>query len=1359
MEKGISGSPNRWGWLIFVTIALVVFATGYAYYTLETERIRNQKYDEIASIAKLKTKSIQEWRKELLDDVRALTRGPMWKNAVNKWFLEPDHGASLTGLRDRLETGREQGGYADALLLDLDGNVIVSASGQPEPISPIDKKAIEEAGASGSPVLIDMYRSSNGDILMGAVAPILDPNGRPIAVGLYRANPASVLFPLIRSWPTGSQTAETLLVRRDGDDVLSLNDLRHRPDTALSLRRSITLLDLPAAQAVTGKQGLFQGRDYRGVEVLADLRPIPDSPWFMVTKVDTSEILAEANYRGIVVVVFSGLFVLLAGGITAYGFKNRQASLYHDLYQAGVEKLEAENERREIYERLEIALEGADLGVWDWHVQTGKLVQDPKWLAQLEYQPGDVENNIDSWATRIHPDDKAAVTEILNNYLEGRTPLYSAEHRLRSKSGKYKWILTRGKVLERDESGKPVRMVGTHLDIDSLRQYEQALLESERKFRVLTETIHDVFWVSDPMLNQILYVSPAYEKVWGKTLESLYKSPQSFFEVVHPDDIERFRTILDERHKQGAEYSVEYRIVHSDNSIRWILERGFPIHDEKWRLELMCGVCTDVTERKETETELRKFKTISDGSNYGNTILDLQGNIIYLNEAFARMHGFVISECTGKHISMFHTEQQMSEVKRSVETVIKNRKSQLLELWHKRKDGTIFPTLMNASIILDDQTDPLFLSSTTIDISDRKRMENELRESEDRQRSLVEHLPQRIFVKDRNSVYLSCNENYAADLGITPAQIVGKDDCAFHPPELAQAYRADDQACIANGVVKDLEEAYQVGGEKRWIHTIKVPYHDRHGKVTGVLGIFEDITERRLAEDVLLRLAAIVESSDDAIIGETLDGTITTWNHGAERLYGYSVAEAVGCHVSILIPPEALDDLQDTLTKVSRGEVIRHLETKRQTKDGQIIDVSLTISPIKDKRDLIIGASSTARDISDRVKAEQQREALQAQLLQAQKMEAIGTLAGGIAHDFNNILFAIVGNTELAMDEISEGAPAYRDLEKVLHASARAAEMVKQILTFSRQGQFERKPLDIVPVVKEALKFLKATIPVNVEIKGAIEPDQGKILGDPTQIYQVLMNLCVNASHAMKDTGGVLTVDLRFVCIDRDSAPDHNNLTPGDYLRLSVSDTGRGIPVKILNRIFEPYFTTKNLGEGTGFGLSVVHGIVRSHDGAIIVDSQVGEGTSFHVYLPVIEHELGLQHAAGLYSLPTGSERILLVDDDPMLVEMVTSKLEKLGYQTTATTNPVEALRMFHDNPERFDLVFTDLAMPVISGAELTQKVKLIRPDIPVIVCTGSGQLLTHEKILELGVAKVIYKPLFIKEIAETLREVLDTDS
>ncbi len=343
MNKRLYDKPRRRGWVIvFFATTVVIVTLGYVYYAHETERVRQEKHDDIAAIARLKIGSIQAWRKGLLTDVLALSTGPFWNKAVNDWYREPTNEALLKDLRDSLIVGKRQGRCTDALLPDLDGNVIVSASGNPESLNAIEKKAIGESIASGSPVLSDMFRSPQGAISIDAVAPILDPEGRPIAIGIYRTDPESVPFPLIQTWPTPSQTAETLLVRRDGDDVLFLNDLRHQANTALVLREPLSRHDLPAGQAVSGKKGLFEGKDYRRVEVLADLSPIRDSPWFMVTKVDTSEILAEARYRGALVIIFCGIFILLTAGLTAYGYRHRQAKMYKDLYESEREQREAE---------------------------------------------------------------------------------------------------------------------------------------------------------------------------------------------------------------------------------------------------------------------------------------------------------------------------------------------------------------------------------------------------------------------------------------------------------------------------------------------------------------------------------------------------------------------------------------------------------------------------------------------------------------------------------------------------------------------------------------------------------------------------------------------------------------------------------------------------------------------------------------------------------------------------------------------------------------------------------------------------------------------------------------------------------
>jgi signal transduction histidine kinase/CheY-like chemotaxis protein len=378
------------------------------------------------------------------------------------------------------------------------------------------------------------------------------------------------------------------------------------------------------------------------------------------------------------------------------------------------------------------------------------------------------------------------------------------------------------------------------------------------------------------------------------------------------------------------------------------------------------------------------------------------------------------------------------------------------------------------------------------------------------------------------------------------------------------------------------------------------------------------------------------------------------------------------------------------------------------------------------------------------------------QLQQVLKIQAIGTLAGGIAHDFNNILFPIVGYTELTMDEVSEDSVAHKNLEEILKAAHRAKNLVQQILTFSRQSDQERKPIKIQNIITETLRLLRASIPASIEIIHKIQDDCGHIMGDPTQIHQVIMNLCTNAYHAMQDKGGKLEVILTEIDVGYKEMIDKVGMQPGKHLRLLVKDEGCGMEASVLDRIFEPYYTTKEQGKGTGLGLSVIHGIVKNHGGDITVKSTPGKGTIFQVYLPLIEDvdpDVEFESTDGAIK---GEERILLVDDEEQIVAMEQQMLENLGYRVTARTDSAEALKVFAEHPQNFDLVITDMTMPHMTGDQLAQKMLDIEPNIPVILCTGFNQVITEEKALAMGIQKFVMKPVVKKELATTIRTVLD---
>ncbi|NIM17090.1 MAG: response regulator [Candidatus Aminicenantes bacterium] len=390
------------------------------------------------------------------------------------------------------------------------------------------------------------------------------------------------------------------------------------------------------------------------------------------------------------------------------------------------------------------------------------------------------------------------------------------------------------------------------------------------------------------------------------------------------------------------------------------------------------------------------------------------------------------------------------------------------------------------------------------------------------------------------------------------------------------------------------------------------------------------------------------------------------------------------------------------------------------------------------------------RDITDRKTLEQR-------LFQAQKMEAIGTLAGGIAHDFNNILGVILGYTELLMDDLPEGSQEHLNTRQILTAAERAKELVKQILAFSRQSKGERKPVKLSTVINEALRLLRSTLPSTIEIRQDIRVDPGAdvVLADVTRLHQVMMNLGANAAHAMQKNGGIMDVILDEVYLDAGDVVDHKEIKPGPYLRLTVSDTGHGISPEVMERIFDPFFTTKTPGEGTGMGLAVIHGIVKDHDGDITAYSRPGKGSSFHVYLPRLEEEAELKTTL-TEEIPGGSERILLVDDESALTQVGKQILERLGYEVEGKSNSLEALEVFRNEPDRFHLIISDVTMPQMTGIQLAIEAKRIRPRVPFILCSGFSTAITKEEIKSIGVNDFVMKPIIKGELARVVRRVLD---
>ena len=471
-------------------------------------------------------------------------------------------------------------------------------------------------------------------------------------------------------------------------------------------------------------------------------------------------------------------------------------------------------------------------------------------------------------------------------------------------------------------------------------------------------------------------------------------------------------------------------------------------------------------------------------------------------------------------------------------------------------------------------------------------------------------------------------------------------------------------------------------------------------------------------------------------------GIILDCNRGLSEMTGYAVNELIGMDGLLLIAKQSRDAVMKNI--VAGYE--KPYEAIGLRKNGETFPIRIEARtvPYKGKKARI----TEFRDITEHKNLEQR-------IQQSQKMESIGTLAGGIAHDFNNLLFPIVGYTELLMEDIPQKSPLRNHLNGIFKGAMRARELVKQILAFSRHESNEIKLLRMQPVIKEALKLIRSTIPTSIEIKQYIDRDCGPIKADPTQLHQVIMNLATNAYHAMEDTGGELKVSLKEITLSEQEAMSHD-MEPGPYARLTVADKGVGIEENIKGRIFDPYFTTKEQGKGTGMGLSVTHGIVKSVGGSIQMDSELGKGTKFRVYLPVEISSLEKQESQTIETLQRGTEQILLVDDEDAIADMEKQMLEHLGYSVASRTSSVEALEIFRANPGKFDLVITDMAMPNMAGDKLASELMKIRPDIPILLCTGFSEKIPETKVGALGIKGILMKPIIMKDFSDKIREVLD---
>jgi len=754
--------------------------------------------------------------------------------------------------------------------------------------------------------------------------------------------------------------------------------------------------------------------------------------------------------------------------------------------------------------------------------------------------------------------------------------------------------------------------------------------------------------------------------------------------------------------------------------------------------------------RESSET----LRRLLDKAPVGYQSLDDQGRLVDVSETWLKIMGYSRNEVIGRWFGDFLPPESGPHLRQRLLDLQESGAMGSVQLPMRRKDG--------ARLLIEyehclEETVPGHLWRVHCllrDLTERQRAEEALRQSEARYRAMFEHLKSGVAVyeaKDQGADFIIRDFNAAAE-GMEKVQrqnVIGRSLLEVFP------------GVKEFGLLDVLRRVWKTGRPE---HHPAAIYQD--DKRTGwrenfvyqlpsgeVVAIYEDVTQRKRAEeDIIMAHAELNQIFHAAASGMWLldtDFNILKANQTLANMLALDVETLRGRKCHEVFPGPHCHQPGCPLRRLLAGEKKIEIEEEKLNGHGAKTNCLVTAVIQQSPGGEILGVIQDFKDVTDFRRLEKQ-------LIQAQKMEAIGTLAGGIAHDFNNILGAIMGYTELACHELAESHPTQLKLDQVLKACERAKNLVLQILSFSRQTEQERRPVRLGPIIHEALDLLRASLPKTIEIRENFETFPDLALADQTQIHQVLMNLCANAAHAMRQGGGRLGVSLKKVHLNDQLAAEYLDLSPGIYSRLTVSDTGHGMDRQTMERIFEPFFTTKPPGEGTGMGLSVIHGIVKSHGGTITVYSQPGQGSTFNVYLPLMEPEIKEQPLAHVSPIPTGSERVLLVDDEESLVELGRQMLERLGYRVTGCTSSSQALELFQARPDEFDVVITDQAMPLVAGDEMARRMMTLRPDLPVIICTGFSDQVSTAQAEARGVRAVILKPMMVQEIAEIIRTVLD---
>jgi PAS domain S-box-containing protein len=1137
---------SRWLIAALAMTLIVLLAGGAWIYHAEESAGQQQAEKELAAIAQLKIDQIVNWRGERLGDAALLMESPFLAQAAARFFASPD-GEPAAELRNFFHSLRTHYHYADALLVDPQGQVRLSLHTKAH--NGGYRAALTNAFRERKPVFTGLHAETQDSVPhISVVAPLFAPSGPaapPLGAIILISNASEFLYPLIQSWPTPSTTAETLLVQRDGDSVLFLNDLRHRRDAALKLRIPLSATEVPAVMAVLGRKGYVEGMDYRGVASVAVVLPVPDSPWFIVAKDDTAAVFAGWHARATLILA---LLSVLSGGLVAIGlflWQRNQKHHYRELYSV-------EAQLRATVESHSITLQAVGDGIIATDAQGRVELLNP------------VAEALTGWSQE----------EARGKPLEEVFPIINEETRQKTANPVAK-VLAEGLVVGLANHTLLIAKNGIERPVaDSaapIRDAQGEILGVVLVFRDQTDERRTHRLIQTRLTLMEYALTHSLDELLIKALDAiggLVDSPIGFYHFVDADQhalsLQQWSTLTLKEfcrfEGKGLHYGVDQAGVWAD-----CIREGKPIIHNDY-------------------ASLPHKKGMPDG------------------------HATVIREL-------------------AVPVIRAGKVVAILGVGNKPAEYTEQDSEMVA-----------YLADVTWSLVEQKQTDEKLHANEQRYRNLYENMIDAFVLTDINGRLREWNKAYRSMLGYSDEELGNLSYLDLTPPK----------------------------------------WHAAEANI---------VTEQVFA-------------------------------HGSSTLY----------------------------------------EKEYQHKDGTIFPVELRTFLLVDQEGKPEGMSAIVRDISERKWAEKERGKLQAQLTQAQKMESVGRLAGGVAHDFNNMLSVIIGYAELALDRVDPADPLHHDLQQIFDAGKRSSDITRQLLAFARKQTIAPKVLDLNETVDGMLKMLRRLIGEDINLAWLPGTALGPVKIDPSQMDQLLANLCVNSRDAIAGVGKI-TIETGKVTFDAAYCADHAGFIPGDFVRLAVSDDGCGMDHNTMANLFEPFFTTKKVGEGTGLGLATVYGIVKQNNGFINVYSEPGQGTTFKIYLPV--------HADGAEAVETKStgetasgqgETILIVEDETAILELARTMLEMLGYTVLTANTPGKALQLAKAHAGEIHLLITDVVMPEMNGRVLADQLHTLYPDLKTLFMSGyTANVIAHRGILDEGV-RFMHKPFSKQDLAAKVREALAVD-